>query len=655
MFSLMRPIVLIMQASLAWEPRATQAPAQADSMVLARIDSATRAFQTSWRYAWQESQQEQPTLFGARSKDGEMRSLALHCHWIEGSFHIRRHVIRGAVRAHAICPIWYRLGAAKIDDERLGIDFALNRSWRQAMRPLRAALRSLLDSAAQQFPDDVHLAGQRVRFALDAGDVVGAGAAAAACTGNGTQCGLLRGLVRYAADDVAGADSAFTAAARLMSEADRCAWTDVGVLLETDARRSYALMNCATRADIEARLWWLADPLYLEEGNERYAEHVARKVLNSILAPLGFDGRLHWHPAQGGEAVAEALVRYGWPYQMFWGGVEEDHGHDEWLSKFAADTAPPYVAMEYSRDRLHTVPPFAALRSPFQTVPADWQLNAPAGSDDWWPAEHYARDRSAVAQLPVGQRVMLRRRDATRFVWAGDLSAVELKRAVGDSVRATLFQSRAVSEISRVAVFRGRVGSPLVVDAALRNGTALIGIELPGDRSRAAARTRFGVDIPRPLAALGGAKALSQPLLFDPTLDSGRPIDADAAIRQMFGTTTFRKPERLGVYWEAYGFATADTASIEVLIAREDRPGVFARIAGVFRAGASRNGSLGVRWSEAPGNTGTIQRVEGDVPVQVRSVVLDVSQLMRGTYRLQLSMTGEGVAVVSSERRLVIR
>ena len=190
------------------------------------------------------------------------------------------------------------------------------------MRPLRYALRALLDSAALALPGDARIAGQRVRFALDAGDVSGAASAAASCSGEPVRCGLLRGFVRYRAGDVRMADSIFTSIAQAMRDDERCAWNDVRMLLDADTRRAYTGMSCEARADFEARLWWLSDPLYLEPGNERRAEHVARKVWAALLTPLGFDGRQHWRPKQGGEAVAESLLRYGWPSQMYWGGPE---------------------------------------------------------------------------------------------------------------------------------------------------------------------------------------------------------------------------------------------------------------------------------------------------------------------------------------------
>ena len=651
----MRLILLAVQLSVAQGVAQRPTPAIGDSAIRANVDRATLVFLTQWQYAWQDAQHEQPLPTGEAVRDADLRTLALHCHWIATPLRIRSRVITGEERSHATCPIWYPLDAPPITDERHSVDAALSPAGRFAMRPLRYALRALLDSAALALPGDARIAGQRVRFALDAGDVSGAASAAASCSGEPVRCGLLRGFVRYRAGDVRMADSIFTSIAQAMRDDERCAWNDVRMLLDADTRRAYTGMSCEARADFEARLWWLSDPLYLEPGNERRAEHVARKVWAALLAPLGFDGRQHWRPKQGGEAVTESLLRYGWPSQMYWGGPVADRGHDSWLRAQGADTAAPYVVREYSRDRLHTLPRASALQSPFQATPDDWRLNAPGDDDDWWPVEHFARDRSRIVSLPIGQVAMLRRRDATRFVWAGDLDSTQLARQLGSGVTATLFASRAVGDMPRIATSAARVGRPLVLDAALSYGATLVGIEIPGDNVLPAARTRFGVMVPEPLNALRGARALSPPLLFEPPDDDRPTLNAEDAVRRMFGTTTFRKARRIGIYWEAYGFTAADDVTIEVRMDREDRPGVLARVGGVFGLSRDASGSLGIQWREALGSSRAIQQNEGDVPLQLRSIILDVSRLAPGTYRLRLSSTLAGAPAVTSERALVLR
>lgn len=651
-----RPVrFLLLALQLSSTQAIARAPANSDSAVRARVDSATRELLTQWRYAWQDSQHEQPLPTGEAVRDADLRTLALHCHWIATPLRIKRRVITGDTRSHATCPIWYPLDATFVADERRALDNALRPQERATIGILRVRLRGLLDSAAMQLPGDARISGQRVRFALDVGDLLGATKAAAACSTDVVQCGLLRGLIRYRAGDVRGADSLFSAAAARMTDDARCAWTDVRVLLDADARPEYSAMSCSARALFNARVWMLSDPLYVEPGNERRAEHVARQVTALLLSPLGFDGRQHWAAKFGGEAVAETLLRYGWPTQMYWGGAAADRGHDNWLLAQGADTAPPYVVREYSRDRLHTVPTTAALRAPFRATPADWRLNAPGNDDEWWPAEHFARDRTRLTSLPPGQSVMLRRATVTRFAWAGDLDATELARPAGTPVSPSLFVSRSLVDMTRASGAQGVIGQPARVETMLPGGDAFVGIEIPGDASFPAARTRFGIAVAAPLNALGSERALSDPLLFAPPADDLVTLDADLAVRRMLGSTTLSTSRKVGVYWEGYGFTATDVVELEVRMDREDRPGVWSRVGGIFGLGRDASGSLAIRWREERGSSRALQRVEGTVPLQMRSIILDLSRLASGTYRLQLSSTIAGAPPATSTRALVLR
>lgn len=651
-------LAILLALQLTASPSVTRAKGALapDSILRLHVDSATRAFQFAWQAAWQDTQNARPShLTGDSPYDKDERNLALHCHSADAPPRIRRYMIKGMARAQASCPIWYARDGVPIDDERRGIDGGLARDQRGAIRVLRARLRALLDSASRQLPDDLRITTLRVRFALDAKAFADAWEIASACTVDAVRCGLLRGLVHYRSGHVFQADSSFLVAAAFMPDAERCAWNNIAVLLDADTRRGYETLPCADRAELERKVWWLADPLYLEPGNERRAEHFARLTSISVLSTIDVDERQHWRPDKGGEAVAETLVRYGWPSQMFWGGVINDRNHDEWLRARGIDTAGPYMARQYSRDRLRTLPVARAIVSPFDARVDDWQLDVPSKRDDEeWPIEHFARDASPLVQLPVGQSVIWLRQHAPRFVWAADLDARALARARGDTVTAVVFESRAVSDITTVGAFAASLQKPILVDAALPAGNALLSIEIGGDSTHAAARTRFGLAIPEPLKS-GAARSLSQPVLLAPSYDANVQLDAEAASQHMLGTTALSKPRRIGIYWEAYGFAAADTVDLEVHISREDRPGIFSRVVGAFRLGEDRDTRVGMRWREAPGSSRAIQRTEGTVPVQLRSVLLDIAGLARGSYRLQITMTSGRSTPISNDRAFSIR
>ncbi|MDP1890885.1 MAG: hypothetical protein Q8K55_08315 [Gemmatimonadaceae bacterium] len=648
-------LALLLALQMAAVPRVDSLPT--DSLVRARVDSAIRRFQLDWRDAWGDTRGHDVRLAAYDNPlEGRLRLLALHCHWMETNPRLAPHLIVGSVRSHATCPIWLPEDAPKVNDERRGIDGALTLSRRWRVRELRRHVRLLLDTADMQLPGDDRIAAQRVRFAIDDGDQLGAVKAAAACARPEGYCGMLRGLVLFRAARIAQADSAFLDALASMSETERCAWNDVSVLMEREPRRRYTSTPCAERVEMDARFWWLTDPLWIEPGNERRAEQYARKTLVTLLAPLGEDERQRWRPENGGEAVAESLLRYGWPTQMWWNGYLTDQGHDEWLMRAAgADTARPYVVREYSRDRLHTVPSAAALQAPLQAKATDWTLDGLRADANWWPQEHYGRDLSAIVQLLPGQSGMLRRRSTTRFVLATNLDSELVKRRSGEPVRATMFASRTASDLRRVGDYEARVGRPLVVDAAMDPGPVLLGIEIPGDLRHAAGRTRFSADIVAPLSALAGAKAVSQPLLIEPPADGIGALTAEAAVARLFATTTFARVRRIGVYWEGYGFAATDTLELALALSREDRPGIFERVSGGFGLWGEDGGRADIRWTEVPGGGRTIVRMEGNVPVQMRSVALDLRRQRAGRYRLEVSMKTPGGTAVVSERTLVLR
>lgn len=651
------PVLLTLQVLAGADAPSPDVLSAKAAAVRARVDSGIRVFQLAWRDAWRDAERDRrPPRWKAHFFQFQRRGFAVHCHWIATPLSIKRHLIAGSVRAHSACPLWSPEDEPLAGDERHGIDASLQPGAQLRVAVLRRNLLALLDSAAAALPGDLFVSGQRVRFAIDADDLTTAALAAGNCDADPARCGLLQGYVLLRVGLVAAADSAFLAAAALMAEGERCRWNDIGLLLEPEHRRRYRALPCAARSAREAAFWWLSDPLYIEPGNERRAEHFARKVRLVLQQAIGEDERQRWTPEHGGPAAEEALVRYGWPSRMYWGGQRVDLSHGGWLAQHGADTAPPYVVREYTRGRLHPVPAQSALDEPFAATAGDWQLAAPAEDEDWWPREHYARDGGGIVQLPDGQWAMLRRRDHARFVWAGALDPPLPGRARDAPLEAELLEGRTVGEMTRAGRFAARAGGRLLVDAPLAEGRALIAVEVSGDSVQPAARTRFGVHVAAPLAALGRGRALSQPLLYDPPADAGAELSDDAAIARMLGTTTLGAQRRVGVYWEAYGFAPDDTIDIEVQVSREDRPGVLARVAGVILLRRDGDAAgVGLGWREPPGSRRALEHREGTVTVQMRSFVLDLSRLPRGRYTMTLLMRAAGHAPVSGTRAFTLR
>ncbi|HTR77034.1 MAG TPA: hypothetical protein VMH39_02955, partial [Gemmatimonadaceae bacterium] len=161
---------------------------------------------------------------------------------------------------------------------------------------------ALMDSAAAALPGDPWIAGQRVRMLVDQQDFAGAFRASVECRADLWWCLSLRGYALHASRLIARAAATFDSALAVMPDSTRCRWNDLSSLFGivgwnafslggpggtrgagsattvdatqptaflSDGDRAYRAATCAGRDSINATIWWLAQPLYLEPGNER--------------------------------------------------------------------------------------------------------------------------------------------------------------------------------------------------------------------------------------------------------------------------------------------------------------------------------------------------------------------------------------------------
>jgi hypothetical protein len=107
--------------------------------------------------------------------------------------------------------------------------------------------------------------------------------------------------------DYAAADSAFAVALDSMPAPTRCHWLNLAPLLDDDIRGTYRKMSCAEREAVDARIWWISDPLYMIPGNERRTEHFSH-FLHTVLEESAVDTYgLCW----GGD-IAALILRFAW-------------------------------------------------------------------------------------------------------------------------------------------------------------------------------------------------------------------------------------------------------------------------------------------------------------------------------------------------------
>src|SRR5688572_3336004 len=149
------------------------------------------------------------------------------------------------------------------------------------IRRARAQLLRDLEKASATLPGDDWIVGQRIRYLTEARDTA-AISVARACLATKWWCEALLGLALHVAGDFPTADSAFSSALGNMPSLTRCHWTNLSPLLDDDIRGTYRKMGCAERDAVNARIWWVADPLYMTQGNERRTEHFSRMTHTAL-------------------------------------------------------------------------------------------------------------------------------------------------------------------------------------------------------------------------------------------------------------------------------------------------------------------------------------------------------------------------------------
>ena len=149
--------------------------------------------------------------------------------------------------------------------------------------------------------------------------------------------------------------------------------------------------------------------------------------------------------------------------------------------------------------------------------------------------------------------------------------------------------------------------------------------------------------------------AVSLPVLFDPQgPDAAGQVTMVDPFDYMYNTLQFASPQRLGVFWESYGFEPGDSVSVTVRLERVTPVGRLRRIGMLMRVSADPNGAVTASWTEPqPGRSAT--RLVGSIPVLARHITLDVSTLQTGRWRLRVAMHRPREADVSADRQFEVR
>ncbi len=237
------------------------------------------------------------------------------------------------------------------------------------------------------------------------------------------------------------------------------------------------------------------------------------------------------------------------------------------------------------------------------------------------------------------QIALFRRGDSVQVVAAYDISKDSAFN--GGTVQSALVLTRDERDeplVSRSTLSRG--WHTLTVDSAPR----LLSLETWSPDKRSGSRHRRGVALP---PRKPGTVAVSDILLFDATRSGSTPPDAtdlSTILPFALGSSTVQGNGKLGLYWETYGLARPDSALPVTLTLSRVTGGTLTKLIEAIGLG-KKSTPLSIAWRETPALGG----------IATRSVVLDLSLIPRGRYRLKLELTPNTSAPASATRVIDIR
>ena len=474
------------------------------------------------------------------------------------------------------------------------------------IRRARAELLAELARAAAAVPGDDWIAGQRIRYLTEAHDT-SAVTVARSCRATRWWCDALLGLALHVNEDFIGADSAFSAALAAMPPLTRCHWMNLSPLLDDDIRGTYRKMSCAEREALNARIWWLADPLFMVAGNERRTEHFSRVLHTALQGDATNTYGLSW----GGD-LAELILRFGWA--------------EKWTQEPPAN---PYPIEQRVSITGHEREPgfhfFATQRPPDSVAQiADSLFEI----DQFPPREQYSPVYAKGFVHLDAQVARFRRGDSTQVIAAFDVSADTIfSRHKFAAAVVAMGDETATPAIAEIA--ESPVKNVLAVKTSWKS--QLVGVELLAKDSAAAARWRSGLaEIP-----LDSARISVSDLLF---VDDGQslPTDLTEAIPRAHGGTRFDRGKQVGLFWELYGKAPADSALPMSLTITPVDEGFLRRAFRALRI-SPKVSPLNIRWQEN-GAAGMLS---------ARSVLLDLSLVPAGKYAVKLEVGNSPAATTS--------
>lgn len=498
---------------------------------------------------------------------------------------------------------------------------------------MRGELIAELDSLQAAAPADGWIFGHRVWYRAERGDWEDALEVARSCgpPQESWWCAALEGLALHGLGRWVEAERAFDVAIYEMDLERAWDWRVPVRAVDGDAENVLEELRTTSTDSVARttdRLWRLADPLYLVEGNDRKTAHFARWTVATLR-----DGSRTPYGISWGSDLEELLVRHGW--EMGWErepsrrvterdrivGRKHPDGRDYLPPGRAlvdpATAAPDDYLAGRSRPRSLYAPPYAPV-----VLPMEGQIAVfPRGRSFTVVATHF---------LPTD--TTRRAREGIPRPWSEPGDQADLPD------RAGLFLLDAASGTVTVAEEVDAAEGVLRVEGPA--GSHVLSVEAWSPSRRLAGRLRRGVahtPVPEDLPVLSDILLVDA---HDPV-----PASLDEALPRALARPSVREGESVGIAWELTGLGfRPETLAFDLSVERLDR-NLLQRLGGLVGLSDPPR-PLTLRWEEAgPEEPGLV----------FRALDLELPGLQPGRYEVRLRLETEGREAVIVTRSFEVR
>ena len=119
----------------------------------------------------------------------------------------------------------------------------------------------------------------------------------------------------------------------------------------------------------------------------------------------------------------------------------------------------------------------------------------------------------------------------------------------------------------------------------------------------------------------------------------------------MLGSTRVRG-DKLGMYWETYGYGASDSVDVAIVIERRVSLSKLRRLGMKLRLAHGLDQSVAMRWTEPQAGHDS-WTIPGVVPIQARMIRVDLSRIEPGPYTMHVLVGRRGALPMTSSREFV--